>query len=109
MAGDAKAAHALLERRRNIGQEILEFPVVQLTLSQRTISIGSLSARYSHWAPGTSRKSTELAVPSCDSCQFSGPNSASRLEFRSDSRSIERSTLATLPSRAFSASLNSPK
>ena len=45
MAGDAKAAHALLERRRNVGQEILEFPVVQLTLSQRKISIGSLSAK----------------------------------------------------------------
>ena len=37
MAGDAKAAHALLERRRNVGQEVLEFPVVQLTLSQRTL------------------------------------------------------------------------
>jgi len=66
MAGYAEASHALLERRRNVGQEILEFPVVQLTLSQRTISIGSLRARYSHWARGTSRKSTELAVPCCD-------------------------------------------
>jgi len=44
MAGNAEASHTLLERRRNVGQEILEFPVVQLTLSQRTFSIGSLSA-----------------------------------------------------------------
>ncbi len=39
MAGHAKATHALLERRRNVGQEILEFPVVQLTLSQETVLI----------------------------------------------------------------------
>jgi len=109
MAGDAKASDALLERRRNVGQEIFELPVVQLTLSQRTISVESLRARYSHWAPGTSRRSTELAVSCCDSCQFSGPNSASRLEFRSDSRSIGSSALGAAPSIVQSASLNSPK
>jgi predicted Zn-dependent protease len=37
MAGYAEAAHALLERRRDVAQEILEFPVVQLTLSQRIL------------------------------------------------------------------------
>ncbi len=33
MAGYAKASDALLERRPDVGQEILEFPVVQLFLS----------------------------------------------------------------------------
>jgi hypothetical protein len=37
MARYTEPPHALLERRRNVGQEILEFPVVQLTLSQRTL------------------------------------------------------------------------
>jgi len=40
MAGYAKASDALLECRPNVGQEILEFPVVQLTLSQRILPIG---------------------------------------------------------------------
>ena len=44
MPGYAEPPHALLERRRNVGQEILEFPVVQLTLSQRIILVEKSSA-----------------------------------------------------------------
>lgn len=39
MSGYAKATDALIERRRDIGQKILELPVVQLTLFQATLRI----------------------------------------------------------------------
>ncbi len=48
MPGYAEASHALLERRRNVGQEILEFPVVQLTLSQRKLPLRKSDNRYSN-------------------------------------------------------------
>lgn len=44
MAGYAKASDALLERRRDVRQEILEFRVVQLTLSQRMLPVEKSSA-----------------------------------------------------------------
>lgn len=44
MAGYAKASDALLERRRDVRQEILEFRVVQLTLSQRILPVEKSSA-----------------------------------------------------------------
>ncbi len=39
MSGYSKTTDALLERRRDVGQEVLEFPVVQLTLSQRKLPL----------------------------------------------------------------------
>jgi hypothetical protein len=50
MSGYPKTTDALLERRRNVGQEILEFPVVQLTLSQRKLPLRKSYNRYSYSA-----------------------------------------------------------
>jgi hydroxyacyl-ACP dehydratase HTD2-like protein with hotdog domain len=40
--GNAEAANALLERRRNLGEEILELSVVQLTLLQETPLVSNM-------------------------------------------------------------------
>jgi len=57
MSGNTKPSDALLQRRPNVSEEILELPVVQLTLLQGTLSSGTSYRNIS--VPSTHTETTE--------------------------------------------------
>ena len=63
MTGHTEPPHTLLERRRNVGQEILELPVVQLTLSQRIVLVEKSSAIFREQIEITSTTTENNTLP----------------------------------------------
>jgi hypothetical protein len=129
MPGHAEAADALFERRRNFGEKILEFSVVQLTLLQLALLAGKWAIAIIIIFATTSLPATRIKiftllravqenlvanvrVARCWQsvlAQLSGPNSASRLLFRSASRSRGSFAADVAPSAPPTESRNSPK